>query len=339
MKEQPPQWSEAFSSSPFMKPRFTEQMKQDIIHKAKQRPQSKVKTATRFIPAMAILLVVGAIMVFTLLPKSVTEQMQNPASVGKVDPWSVRMEYQQNGTTLFNIFPDPNLSAGKPFGYMIHFTAPFDTFAGNQITINAFHKETGTRITALHPQTITTPSSGYPGLERFTTTFALPLSGIWRYEVMLNGQFYGDAVLSVAEPSWTVSPTFELPYTSGDGKKNAYVLVGEQGKAGFIVGPYINEKGVRLDQQPLIAGKGNKYMWHFWGADQELEGEFKVSAVKQGTTALVQVFSASQLGGGLNGADRTAVSSMSLPEPGRWRVMAYINDRLYSSIVVDVISN
>ncbi|WP_240418475.1 DUF4871 domain-containing protein [Paenibacillus periandrae] len=339
MKEQPPQWSEAFNSSPFMKPRFTEQMKQDIMNKTKQRPQAKEQRSFLWIPAMAILVVVSAIIVFVLLPKSVTEQGPYPTSAALTDPWTARMEYRLHNQTLFTIFPDPNLTAGKPFGYMIHFTAPFDTFAGNQIAISAYHQETGMRVIALPPQTITQPSSGYPGLERFTTTFALPLGGMWRYEVLVNNQLYGDVVLSVAEPSWMVTPTFELPYISGDGKNASYILVGEKGKAGFIVGPYLNEKGMKLDQQPILAGKGSKYMWHLWGSEQELEGEFKVMAVKQGSTELIQVFSTSQLGGGLNGADRTAVSSMSFPEPGRWRLMAYVNDRLLNSIVVDVVSN
>ena len=41
------------------------------------------------------------------------------------------------------------------------------------------------------------PSKGYSTLERFTATFAVPKSGLWRYEVVLDGEFYADVVLAV----------------------------------------------------------------------------------------------------------------------------------------------
>ena len=169
-------------------------------------------------------------------------------------------------------------------------------------------------VIAMPPQPIAKTSSGYPGLERFTTSFGLPLSGMWRLEIVLNDVVYGDAVIPVAEPSWNVSPMF---------RSGAYEMRGIEKKAGFI-------------DAGFIAGKSNKYMWHFWGTDAQLQGEFKVVAVKQGTSRLVDVFNTNSLGSKINGADRSAVSMMSLPEPGKWRLMAYLNDQLFTSIVVDV---
>jgi hypothetical protein len=34
-------------------------------------------------------------------------------------------------------------------------------------------------------------------LDRFTINFKLPLSGLWRYEVVLDDEIYGDVILSV----------------------------------------------------------------------------------------------------------------------------------------------
>jgi len=334
MNRQRPNWSESLRTSPFLEPRFTEQIRLNIMSKAREKVKKK-SSVYRYVSAMAILLVIG-VGIWAALPKILAER-ENAHTAGNLsDPWTVRAEYRLQGESIFQIYPDPYLSAGSSFGYMIHFTAPFETFAGKKISIYAYHKESNTRVTALLPQTISEPSSGYRSLERFTMSFALPFSGIWRYEVKLNDQFYGDAVLPVAEPSWALSPTFDVPYIGNDGKEHRYVLAGEEGKVGFIVGPYVNEKGEELDQMPIVAGKGNKYMWHFWGTDDELNGEFKVLAVKQGTTKMVDVFSASSLGSGLSRADRTVPSLMSLPEPGLWRLMAYVDDRLFGSIVVEV---
>ncbi|WP_214480613.1 hypothetical protein [Bacillus sp. SM2101] len=113
--------------------------------------------------------------------------------------WTVRQEYSDNGETLFTVYPDPTLVAGRSYGYMISFTAPFETFNGKTIEIEAYHKETGKRINAIPPQTITEPTSGYDSLNRFTVSFMLPLSGLWRYEVRLDGETYGDVILAVGE--------------------------------------------------------------------------------------------------------------------------------------------
>jgi hypothetical protein len=75
--------------------------------------------------------------------------------LNKITDWEVRNEYVENDKVLFSVFPDPNLTAGKPYGYMINFTEPFETFKGKKIAIYAYHKETGKRVTAFTPKTIT----------------------------------------------------------------------------------------------------------------------------------------------------------------------------------------
>jgi hypothetical protein len=111
--------------------------------------------------------------------------------------WTYRDEYVKDGTALLSVAPDPFLESGKPFGYLFHFTAPFETFEGKELGIYAYHKETGEKITAVSPITIKEPSSGYSSLERFTANFEVPYSGMWRYEVELDGLFYADVVLFV----------------------------------------------------------------------------------------------------------------------------------------------
>ncbi len=111
--------------------------------------------------------------------------------------WDVRNEYHSNDNLLFRVFPDPKLTSGESYEYLIHFTEPFDTFEGKKLAIYAYHKDTDERVTAMSPATITKPSPGYSSLERFTTTFELPYKGLWRYEIVLDEEVYGDVILMV----------------------------------------------------------------------------------------------------------------------------------------------
>lgn len=314
MNERRPEWADALRDAPFAKPRFTDSLKREIAAKAKQQGKGRQRGfPARLLPAAAVVLVCASLWGLAQWAKPETSAPPSPP-VAAQGPWEVRREYMQDGKTLFSVSPDPYLTAGKPTGYKFSFSEPLETFIGKELAIYAVHKDSGLRVTAVPPYPVTEPSPGYPGLERYTASFGLPYSGIWRYEVELDGHPYGDVVLQVAEPSWEVSPMF---------KTGSYQLRGIAGKVGFI-------------DAGFIAGRTNKYMWHVWGKDRELEGEFKVMAVKQGETELVPVFSASSLGGPNNGADRHTPSSMSLPEPGLWRLVPYIGDRMLDSIVVEV---
>ncbi|MGE7768060.1 hypothetical protein [Peribacillus sp. NPDC096540] len=113
--------------------------------------------------------------------------------------WKVRDEYSRNSKVLFSVYPDPNLSAGKPYGYVFSFKEPFDTYKGKEIEIYAIHRETGERINVLPSKKITEPSSGYSSLGRFTTTLIVPEGGLWKFEVFFDKKLYGDVVLSVGE--------------------------------------------------------------------------------------------------------------------------------------------
>lgn len=313
MDRKQPNWHELMKLSPFATPHFTEKLKYQIIKKANQNSRAKQVYWAR--PTFIVILLCVVVMSTIMLPNYLERSGNVLHTDERNGKWAVRYDYYvSNGVRLFTIYPDPQLSAGKTYGYMINFTAPFEQFEGKILTIRTVHKETGMVVTATPHIMIKEGSSGYSSLDRFTTSFALPLSGLWGYEVELDGIKYGDAVLSVAEPSWDVSPLF----TSG-----TYQLRGIPKKVGFL-------------DPGFIAGRVNKYMWHFWGTEEELNGNFKVKALKKGTNQLIDVFSTNYLGGKNNGADRHIPSSMSLPTSGRWQLLAYMNNQLFGSIVIDV---
>jgi len=119
------------------------------------------------------------------------------------------------------------------------------------------------------------------------------------------------------DPDLKVSDTF----TTG-----SYKMIGDEGRLGFIYGKAAT----------LKAGELNKYMWHFWGAEDELDGRFKVIGTNQDTKEEVVVFETNELAGAHNGADAHAASSMQLPSSGTWELDAYVGGDLFGTVVVEV---
>jgi hypothetical protein len=60
--------------------------------------------------------------------------------VVNVTDWQLRDQYVKAEKVLLTVSPNPNLMAGKPFGYVFHFTASFNTFKGKQLAVYAYHK-------------------------------------------------------------------------------------------------------------------------------------------------------------------------------------------------------
>ncbi|RED55087.1 DUF4871 domain-containing protein [Cohnella lupini] len=112
-------------------------------------------------------------------------------------------------------------------------------------------------------------------------------------------------------------------------KSGSYTLIGEEGKIGFI---YDDGEVSRF-----YPNKKQKYMWHFWGKPEELKGSFVVIGTSMKTGESILVFNAlGGIGQPNNGADGHKPSSMSLPSPGLWRLDAYVGEKLFGSIVVEV---
>ena len=129
-----------------------------------------------------------------------------------------------------------------------------------------------------------------------------------------------------------VSPTFAIPVMFDD-KKGQYILRGEQGKLGLLVGSGIENGDVEL--LPLIANEPNKYMWHFWG--QNLTGKsLKVIGTNVETNEETVILDNYFLAGELNGADAHMPSSMVFPNAGIWKLDVYVEKELFGNVVVEV---
>lgn len=117
---------------------------------------------------------------------------------------------------------------------------------------------------------------------------------------------------------WEVSPLF----------KSGYTMIGKEGRLGFI---YDDSEVTRF-----YPNKKQKYMWHFWGQSEELQGPLKITGTSKETGELITVFSVEAIGGSLNGADGHIPSIMSLPSPGLWKLETYFGGKLFDSITVQV---
>ncbi|WP_282939719.1 DUF4871 domain-containing protein [Paenibacillus sp. RC67] len=313
MDQKKPKWAEQIGSSPFSTQHFTSELQKKIIQKTTvARVQNRISFIITVGAASALICVIAGLLVLGDTKGSFTQLASLLSKASWQNP--MRQAYYDHGKLLLEVFPDPGLQAGKSYGYLWSFKAPFDELKGKKLSIKAEHIHSEQKLVAVTPVEITQPSSGYKGLERYTAAFGLPLSGLWRYTAELDGKAYGDVVLSVQEPSWDLTPQF---------KSGNYALRGIEHKIGFI-------------DAGFIAGVQQKYMWHLWENGQPLEGRFSVKAVKQGDERIIDVFSTEALGGAINGADRTVVTMMSLPEPGLWRLLPYVGDQMLDSIVVRV---
>jgi hypothetical protein len=107
-------------------------------------------------------------------------------------------------------------------------------------------------------------------------------------------------------------------------KSGSYSMIGEENKIGFIYDDY---------STPFIAGEGQKYMWHLWGENLEMQ-PFKVIGTNTETGQEVVVIENSFLGGPNNEADAHMPSSMSLPTRGIWTLDAYVGDEIFGTVVV-----
>lgn len=118
---------------------------------------------------------------------------------------------------------------------------------------------------------------------------------------------------------WKVSQLF---------KSGAYTMIGQEGKLGFI---YDDSEVVRF-----YPNQTQKYMWHFWGKPEELQGSLKVKGISKETGEKITVIEDLELVGPNNGADAHTPSQISLPSPGLWRLDTYIGEKLFGSITVQV---
>jgi len=125
----------------------------------------------------------------------------------------------------------------------------------------------------------------------------------------------------VIQHNWHESPLFE---------SDSYTMIGEEGHLGFI---YDDSEVLRF-----YPNKTQKYMWHFWGNEDELMGDFKVLGTHENSDEenVIVAEKDNSIPGPNNGADNHYPTNMMLPKSGMWKLDAYIGDKVFGSVYVKV---
>ena len=128
----------------------------------------------------------------------------------------------------------------------------------------------------------------------------------------------------VIQHNWKESPLFE---------SGSYTMIGEKGRLGFI---YDDSEVVKF-----YPNKTQKYMWHFWGNEDELIGDFEVLGTHENSDEEIIIVpkKVNNFLSPNNGADQHYPTNMMLPKSGMWKLDAYIGDRLFGSVYVKVHKN
>lgn len=135
-------------------------------------------------------------------------------------------------------------------------------------------------------------------------------------EIEWDGQKEYVVLEKSTESKWNESPLFET---------NGYTLIGEEGRAGFIYG----------EEARFSVNSPQKYMWHFWGSDVELTGNFKVLGKHENSSEEITVVPEEKtLPNPNNGADHHIPTIMELPEKGMWQLKAMINEKVIGIVYV-----
>ncbi|NMH67955.1 hypothetical protein HF072_04050 [Bacillus sp. RO3] len=317
---------------------FTEAQKHNIRYAVQADDSIKHKKPNAFV-LFAVATFTICLLAFFVSTEWLTRESNEPIQGGSISPnkWEVTHDYKEDGEVVFSIFPDPELQAEKPYGYIFHFNEPFATFKGKELSISAVHKETGERMQVLPPQPITEPSTGYSSLQRFTASFQVPYSGLWRYEVSLDGDAYGNVVVNVAEkqademvfPEGLPEYVQERDVEQIDWNRKAVTF------GGNLIGNE-NQSGIIGADMPSLTGQ--KWMWHLWDTKA---AELTVVGFHRDTQTVHPVLNHGNgwtiaLGGENNGADVHTPSSVTIPERGEWAFLLYADREFFDVIVLEI---
>ncbi|MGD6802622.1 hypothetical protein [Rossellomorea aquimaris] len=314
---------------------FTETHKQRVKAAIHSETRTIEKKPNRFM-IFSLSAATVAIMLVLLSTHSMPNSEGNQSShLEAVEDWAIRDEYGQNDNEKFSIISEPGLTAGKPSGYLFSFQEPFETYQGKELTINAHNKETGEKIIAAASEKIRKPSPGYSSLQRYTASFEIPYGGLWKYEVLLDGKFYGDVILSVNEPQGIKLPE-NIP---GFVEQQDFEEIDWNRKAvnfnGGIIGNE-NISGVIGIDMPSLTPQ--KWIWHLWG---NKTSDLTVVGFHESSQTAYPILDngwkwTMQLGSAVNGADAHVPCAVTIPKPGKWAFLLYDGDELFDVLVYEI---
>lgn len=315
MKNARPQWYEELKQPPFDRNMFTPEMEKHVLQGwQKQRNLPRLPRRLKVYGLIGTAVVLAAALLLMSVKLSPQQSPWNLASRGSGEgtakgTWEPHSAYVKGKKTLIEAIPGDDYEAGRASGCYWILEMPYDELQNSSVRITATNRDTGFTLTEL-PDTQIDRTMGLKDSIRLGSKFGMPYAGMWRFDVFIDGQKKGDVVFDIPDSNWEIAPDFDLNNTTvtGDIMSMGYVSSG------------------------FTAGQPNKFLWHFF-AGGELKGPLRVDAVKQGTQDVRSILE-SNLGGEY--FNKTLPSTMELPEAGLWRLLVYVNDQFYDSMIVKV---
>lgn len=131
---------------------------------------------------------------------------------------------------------------------------------------------------------------------------------------------------------WALSGTYK--------DKDGRIFIGEKGKLSIL----LPTSGKFIKDTP------NKYMWLFWGKEQELKNKkLKVLAIQNDTEKQEPIFlqsndnpvkstfpAGSLIVGEIHSADAHVPTLMSFSEKGKWKLQVYLDGEFIDTVVINV---
>ena len=133
---------------------------------------------------------------------------------------------------------------------------------------------------------------------------------------------------AVAEGNWVLSSTFVHSVEYETSEEGSYEIVGNKDTVGFT-GPF-----------PIIAKDSQKYFWFYFGKESVYNKSVEVKAIKKGTEETVNILSGPSnfyKGAEVSPDSVNMPSHLKFPSAGVWKILVFIDEKLYESIVVEVV--
>ncbi len=130
---------------------------------------------------------------------------------------------------------------------------------------------------------------------------------------------------TIIEKNWELSPEFIHFVEYESGEKGSYEIRGNKDGMG-ITGPF-----------PIIAKDSQKYMWFYFGAENIYDKPVKIKAIKKGEEDSIEVYSGTFFESAEVSPESVNMPSrLRFPSTGTWKVLVYIEEELFDTIIVKV---
>jgi hypothetical protein len=143
---------------------------------------------------ISILLLVIVIFILELNKETVNENNVNEELV-------LTNQVIKNGEVVVEASPGGGFVAGTPSGcwWSIHF--PFEEIKDKNFKIIANHPKTKKQFSEIELARIGDKGIDYNGFTRVSSEFYIPISGVWKFDVYIDGNLLGSVIFDVPDSS------------------------------------------------------------------------------------------------------------------------------------------